>query len=131
MLSPDVSKLTLIWRTKPGVHRGMFERLLLMYRSEVSFKQVGKNDWTVLPPGKGFLTDEERRNESAPLSFELVLQAYRHEYARRYAAYVKAGGVAWPVKAPQLSTPQQQSPDAPRVIRIAPLLPQSDCESLR
>jgi len=83
----------------------MFERLLLTYRREVSFKELGKNDWQVLPPGKGFLTDEERRDESKPLSSDLTLQAYRHEYARRFAEFTKAGGEPWPVEPPRLADP--------------------------
>lgn len=55
---------------------------------------------------KKFLLDAEKRGGQTPLSFELVPQAYRHEYARRFAEYTKAGGKPWPVEPPPMANPE-------------------------
>jgi hypothetical protein len=88
VLSPDVTQLSIVWAVDANADRGTFEELLLAYRREPTFSggPVPK------PAGPGFLLDGEKRNEARPLSFALVLEAFRHEYARRYAEFIKAGG---------------------------------------
>jgi hypothetical protein len=65
--------------------------------------RCSRRRWTWRKSVAMFL-DTEKRNLPAPLSFDLVLEAFRHEYARRYAEFIKAGGKPTLVAAPPLST---------------------------
>ena len=106
-LSPDATRLLLKWQPKKDAHRGTFERLLLAYRREPSFELV-HGEGVVTPGGEGVVLESEKRDLPAPLGFDLVLEAYRHEYARRFAEYVKAGGKPTPVEAPPPLTAGQR-----------------------
>lgn len=92
-LSPDATRLSLEWTPDPAADRSTYQDILLGYRREVGF-WPGKRAAAPQPPA-GFLTPEERARPAAPLSFELVLDAWKTEYARRFAEHVKAGA---PVK---------------------------------
>ena len=100
VLSPDVTRVDFTWQVDKKAHVGTFEELLLGYRRESTFSGGPTKE----PGGPGFILDTEKRNLPTPLSFNLVLEAFRHEYARRYAEFIKAGGKPTIVAAPPLST---------------------------
>lgn len=100
-LSPDVTRLTIQWTPKPGVHDETFQNLLHSYRQEVGHWKGKIDEHPAVP--EGFLTDTERNRGAEPLSFELVLEAYRHEYQRRFDEHVRDGGPVLTVEAPRLT----------------------------
>lgn len=89
-LSPDATKLALEWDIDPAADKTTFQDILLGYRREVGFWAGKRNE--VPPTPTGFLTPDERSRPLAPLSFQLVLDAWKSEYARRFNDHVKAGG---------------------------------------
>lgn len=93
--------------------KGDFQSLLLNYRREVGHWEGKRSEIPKAP--LGFLTDKEKRHPAEPLSFNLVLKAWKTEYLRRFTAHVKAGG-----KVKQYySVPLQQA--AKRNKRLKPL----------
>ena len=107
VLSPDATRLSVRWRPKGGTHEGTFQQILAAYREEPTIRMDGVN-YVVVPAPPAVLTDAERRHPAEPLSFDVVLKAYRHEYARRYAEYLGAGGTPEPVEAPPILTADQR-----------------------
>ncbi|MBL7134737.1 MAG: hypothetical protein ISS78_11610 [Phycisphaerae bacterium] len=106
VLSPDATRLTMKFTPRPKAHDGRFQDLLLAYRREVGHWK-GKIDDHPAPP-KGFLTAAEQAVGGEPISFDLVLRAYQHEYKRRFDAHVKAGGAVMTVAAPPLLSDEQR-----------------------
>ena len=100
-VSPDATRLSVKWMPKPGVHDDTFQSLLLTYRREVGHWKGRIDEHPPVP--EGFLTDAERNRGRAPLSFDLVLEAYRHEYQRRFDEHVRAGGPVLTVEPPRLT----------------------------
>lgn len=101
-LSPDTTRVRLDWIEKSAAHARVFQELLLQYRREPGF---WKGPRTAMPdPPPGFLTAEEEQHPPARLSFNTVLDAFRHEYGRRYAGFVAGGGKPVRVEAPPLLT---------------------------
>jgi hypothetical protein len=99
-LSPDATSMTMEWKPKPGVHDNASQNLLLTYRREVGHWKGKIDEHPPVP--KGFLTDAERNRSATPLSFDLVLEAYRHEYQRRFDEHVREGGTVLTVEAPPI-----------------------------
>ncbi len=60
------------------------------YRREVGFFQGKRNDYPQQPAG--FLTAAEQARTEQVLSFNLILAAWRDEYARRFKAHAAANG---------------------------------------
>jgi hypothetical protein len=89
-LSPDAAKLSLEWTLDPGADKTTFQDILLAYRREVGFWPGKRSEVPKAPTG--FLTDAEKARPVEPLSFTLVLDAWKTEYARRFAEHVKDGG---------------------------------------
>jgi hypothetical protein len=89
-LSSDATKLTLEWTMNPDADKDVFQNLLLSYRREVGHWEGKRSEMPKAP--KGFLTKAEKMHPIEPLSFNLVLDAWKTEYARRFAEHVKAGG---------------------------------------
>jgi len=92
-LSPDATKLALEWSLDPAADRSTFREILLGYRRETGF-WTGKRA-EAPPDPAGCPTPADRKRAAEPLSFNLVLDPWKTEYARRFAEHVKAGG---PVK---------------------------------
>ncbi len=99
-VSPEVTRMRLTWRKRPGVNRRTVQDLLLMDRRENKFWAGTRSEEPAAP--KGFLAREEEDLAPVPLSFVVVRDALRREYARRLAAFVKAGGKPVTVAAPAL-----------------------------
>ena len=112
ILSPDATRVVMKWRTKAGAHDGTFQKLLTDLRAEPSVEIV---DWKInyVPAPDVPMTDEESGHAPDPLSFRLVLDAYRCEYERRYAEFVEAGGVPFAVHAPPMLTADERRGDGP------------------
>lgn len=89
-LSPDATRLALEWTIDANADKDLFQSLLLRYRSEVGF-WPGKRDEMPEAP-VGILTESEKSRAPGSLSFKLVLDAWKSEYARRFAEHVKRGG---------------------------------------
>ncbi|MEI6562523.1 MAG: discoidin domain-containing protein [Verrucomicrobiota bacterium] len=88
-LSPDATTLDCSWEPDPAPDHNAYQDILLAYRREVG---QWDGSWNRMPvPPKGFLTDEEKAHPAEPLSFNLVLEAYKREYARRYYDRIKGG----------------------------------------
>ena len=99
-VSPDATRVRLTWRNRPEANRHTTQDILLSYRREPGFWK-GKRSEMPEPP-KGFLTTEEEDFPPVPLSLDAVRDAWRREYARRLAEFVKAGGKPSTVTAPAL-----------------------------
>lgn len=91
IFSPEVSSIEIKWNTKRGIHRNTFQDILMSYREENSLKWRGLTDAQIIPGGKGFLLEEEKKYPTEPLSFELVKKAFIKEYQRRFKEYEAAG----------------------------------------
>ena len=102
VLSPDATTLDIEWREKPGAHIGVFEDILSDYRGSDQFKGVDKSGAAVVAPGKAFIMDDEKTAEPIPLSFDMVLRTFLHEYARRADEIRKTGGELVSVEAPAM-----------------------------
>ncbi len=100
-LSPDVTRVTLNWTEKARIHDDTYQDILKAYRSEYSFV-VKDGNYDPARADVPFLTNEERGYPAKPLSFNLVRKAFNQEYARRYAAYIEAGGEPYLVEPPPL-----------------------------
>ena len=101
-LSLDAKRLTMKWRQKPDAHQRTFQDLLLAYRREVGH-WAGTRGMAPAPPA-GFLTAQEEQHGPAPLSCATVLEAFRHEYARRCQEETAKGGSLATVVAPPILT---------------------------
>lgn len=89
-LSPDATRLSLDWTADPDADRTTWQEILVAYRREPGHWTGKRSD---MPPAPaGFLTENEKSRAAGPLSFQLVLDAWKTEYARRFAAHVAAGG---------------------------------------
>jgi hypothetical protein len=106
-LSPDLQRLALRWHERPGAYARTFQGLLEAFRREPS-AHVEDGRLVYVPAAEVPLTAAEEGHAPAPLSFALVVEAYRHEYARRYAEYGRAGGQPLPVEAPPLLSAQER-----------------------
>jgi hypothetical protein len=105
VLSPDVTRADLTWQVNDQANAGTFEELLRSYRGETTFSGTQIPD----PPSRpAWVLDSEKRAGPAPLSFDLVLAAFRHEYGRRYAEFIKAGGKPTQVAAPAMLTADER-----------------------
>lgn len=100
VLGPSARTLDLKWRVKEEALKGEWEKILLGYRGENSFLGADWRGRAVIAPGRPFLLESEKRDAPEPLSFNLVVDAFRHEYARRYAEFLQAGGKPTLVEAP-------------------------------
>lgn len=92
-LSPDATRVSLVWEKDAAADHGLYQDILMGYRREVGFWGGKRKDYP--PQPAGFLTAAEKAHPDQPLSFNLVLSAWKAEYARRFVNHVCAGG---PVK---------------------------------
>jgi hypothetical protein len=106
-LSPDARRVALRWHEKPGAHEGTYQNLLQALRAEPSFA-VQEGTLVYVPPSPVVSTPEELQRGPEPLSFALVREVYQHEYTRRYADFVAAGGTPLAVAAPPLLTADER-----------------------
>ena len=79
-LSPEEKSRRFEWRIDETADRGLYAEILRRYRREPGHWKGKRSEIPPIPEAK--LTPEEERTEIA-LSFAGVLQAWRHEYARR------------------------------------------------
>jgi len=98
---PEVAKVTLKWKERRGVHNGVYQKLLKMYRSEYGYIK-DRDRFCIEEPPRPFLTAEEESHPAAVMSFDLVREAFVHEYRRRFSEHLKAGGKSLEIKAPQM-----------------------------
>ncbi|MCP5535015.1 MAG: discoidin domain-containing protein [Akkermansiaceae bacterium] len=89
-LSPDATKLALEWTLNPDADKNLFQNTLLAYRTEPGFWPGKRSEMPPIP--KGFLTDGEKAHPTQPLSYKLILAAWKTEYARRFAEHVSKNG---------------------------------------
>ena len=89
-LSPDATTLNLDWEIDPLADKDVFENILLRHRREVGHWKGKRSEMPDAP--EGFITDAERNRPVEALSFKLVLDAWKTEYARRFKNHVQAGG---------------------------------------
>jgi hypothetical protein len=119
-LSPDATKLSLEWTPDPEADKTTWQDLLLAYRREPGH-WTGKR--SEMPPAPtGFLTTEEKSRPARPLSFALVLDAWKTEYARRFAAHVAAGGPVKRYEPVPLQAQAERQAEAAKFIPIASIL---------
>ena len=115
--TPDVTKASIKWRAKSGVHDNNYQDILKEYRREFDFI-VTDGNYDPARAGKPFLLADEKDHPAEPLSFDLVRRAFLKEYARRFAAYKAGGGKPYPVDPPRLLTgAQRRAAFVPRLIR--------------
>lgn len=103
-LSPDVSFVDVVWKEKEGAGLNTFEELLVAYRSSNSFAGVDDNGYPIIKEGEPFITDDEKREDVQILNFNLVLEAFEHEYRRRCNEFLSNGGALKKVEAPGMLT---------------------------
>ena len=102
VLSAETTTLSLEWEEKPDAHIGTFEDILSDYRRTNLFMGVDKDGGAVINRQEAFLLNGEKQDAPQPLSFELVVRAFRHEYLRRAEACKTSGGAWVVVDAPSL-----------------------------
>ena len=100
LMEPTVKIVDLRWTLRPSIRGPWIQRILESYRSEYGFVK-DPAAYRDLPP-KPFLLPDEKDPPPAPLSFDLVKQAYLKEYLRRAELFRKKGGVLKPVAPPPL-----------------------------
>jgi hypothetical protein len=105
--TPDVTRASIKWRPKPGVHDNNYQDILKGYRGEFDFI-VKDGNYDPARAGKPFLLADEKDHPAEPLSFDLVRRAFLKEYARRFAVYKANGGKPYPVTPPSLLTGPQR-----------------------
>jgi len=94
-LPPNTSHVKLYWKIKEEMFAGTYQNLLKMYRSEFGYMGEGEEAekrFRTEQPSKPFLTTEETNYPAARLSFELVREAFFHEYTRRFEEFKANGG---------------------------------------
>ena len=105
-MSPDATKLSFKWKINNQADQGLFQKILMRHRQEVGFWD-GKREEVPAAP-KGFLTTAEINVTNSTLSFQLILKAWKAEYARRFASHVKAGGPIKTYSQVQMQTPKER-----------------------
>ncbi len=80
-LSSDVTSVTFKWQLDGDADKTTFQDILMGYRQEPGFWNGHRNKMPAKP--KGFLTEAEKARQPAPLSFELVKEAFLVEYNRK------------------------------------------------
>ena len=105
--TPGMTQAQLKWSEIPHAHDHSFQNILKAYRSEFDFI-VRDDNYDPKRASKPFLLDDESGHTPEPLSFDLVRRAFHKEYARRYAAYIRAGGKPYPVEAPALLNAEER-----------------------
>jgi len=108
VLSPDATRVEIRWRDRTDAHRGTFEDLLRAYRASNAFKGVDEKGAAIVEAGKEFILESEKRTTPQLLSFELVKEAFLHEYRRRVQESVARGGGLVRVEAPPMLTAQER-----------------------
>ena len=103
VLGPGAKRLSFSWRPKQGAHDGTFQKLIENLRAEPSVEIVDGGIEYVPAPEAPLTADEAARGPE-PLSFRLVLDVFRHETARRFDEFARAGGKVVTVAAPSLLT---------------------------
>ncbi|MBN8457507.1 MAG: discoidin domain-containing protein [Verrucomicrobia bacterium] len=106
-LSPDATTLALEWTLNPDADKELAQSLLLRHRREPGF-WPGKRGEMPQPPA-GFLTEAERALPTVPLSFKLVLDTWKAEYARRFAEHIKLGGATKTFHPVAMQTPEERA----------------------
>jgi hypothetical protein len=89
-LSPNANKLSLEYEMNPDADMRTYQEQLLEYRREVGFWPGKRHEMPKAP--EGFLTQTEEQHPGEPLSFNLILNAWRAEYKRRFDEHVRSGG---------------------------------------
>ncbi len=102
-VSPDVKNLTITWKDKPNVDKGLFEELLTAYRSSNSFEGVDDNGFQIVKNHQPFLVDSERKNQNDTLSFNFVLKTFLHEFERRREENLKNGYELYKIDYPKIN----------------------------
>jgi hypothetical protein len=103
----DVTRASIKWRQRPGVHDNNYQDILKGYRGEFDFI-VKDGNYDPAGAGKPFLLTDEKNHPAEPLSFDLVRRAFVKEYSRRFTAYKARGGKPYPVEPPPLLTAEQR-----------------------
>lgn len=104
VVSPDATWINFEWRDRPGANEGTFADILTAYRSANRFAGVDKEGNAVIQSGKPFLRDGEEHPGPEPLSFQLVRQAFQHEYRRLAEEAARNGSRLVKVSAPAMLT---------------------------
>jgi len=99
-LDPGSKQISLYWEMRPESVENTFLDLLLAYRKEPSV-QIVNGEIVYIPAPEIPLSEEEKARPPQELSFGLVLQAYRHEYLRRYKDFIRNGGIPEHITSPQ------------------------------
>ena len=93
--------------TNPDADKDLFQNTLLAYRREPGF-WAGKRSEMPKPPA-GFLAAAEMARPAAPLSYSLVLAAWKTEYARRFAEHVAKNGTVKTFHATAMQNPAERT----------------------
>jgi hypothetical protein len=101
-VSPDARMITIKWEEKHETHKGLFEEMLMAYRSCNSFDGVDDKGFQIIGKHQPFILDSEKRNESEVLSFDLVLKTFLHEFDRRRQENLQKGYELYTIEPPKL-----------------------------
>lgn len=102
-VSPDVKKITIVWKDRPNAGKGLFEELLTAYRSSNSFEGVDNDGFQIVNKHQPFLLDSENKNQADILSFDFVLKTFLHEFDRRREENIKNGYELYKVIVPKIN----------------------------
>lgn len=102
-VSSDVTKITVVWKDRPNVNKGLYEELLTAYRSSNSFEGVDASGFQIVKNHLPFLLDSEKKSRNDTLSFNFVLKTFLHEFDRRRAENLKNGFELFKVSGPKIT----------------------------
>jgi hypothetical protein len=100
VVSPGTRKIRITWKDKQ--EKGVFEDLLMAYRSCNSFEGVDDKGFQIINEHKPFLLESEKRNADDTLSFRFVIRTFLYEFGRRREENLMKGYEIYEVKGPEL-----------------------------
>jgi hypothetical protein len=102
VVSPDAKSIIITWKDKPDAGKGLFEELLIAYRSCNSFEGADENGFQIIREHQPFLLESEKKNQKDLLSFDFVIKTFLHEFDRRRVENLQNGYELYTVEAPEI-----------------------------
>ncbi len=99
---PDARRITITWKDKPDAGKGLFEELLIAYRSCNSFEGADDKGFQIIREHKPFLLESEKKNQMDLLSLDFVIKTFLHEFDRRRVENLQNGYELYTVEAPKI-----------------------------
>lgn len=83
VLSPDFTKVEILWHENIDAHKGTSADILQDYRSCDTFEGIDENGVQIVKSHSPFLLEDEKSDKLEPLSFDLIKSVFLKEFDRR------------------------------------------------